>query len=129
MLGEYEGFVRIAESLGEHHHHHRYFEASTVDTKLRLCIIPGVEIREEDAVERLIHNTCYTEHQKRERITEHLAQNRNVKSSSARKRERQQTKRLDGGSQDITEEDIEHIILTQHNEEEDVKRNIQQHKQ
>ena len=113
MFREDERLVRIAEGLGEHHHHHRYLEARAVDTELRLCICAGVEIREEDAVESLVHDACHAEYQQRQRVAQHLFEYRCAELSAFRHCERQEAERLDRRRQDVTEEDIEHIVLAQ----------------
>ena len=65
MLGEHKGFVRVPEGLGEHHHDHRYLETSPVDAELRLRVVARIEIREQNPVERLVHDADNAENQER----------------------------------------------------------------
>ena len=74
----------------------------------------------------MVHDSGDAEHQERQGVTQHIAKDGEVIPSALRQGHGQQACRLDKGSEDITEEDIIHIVFAQEDQEEDIKADIEQ---
>ena len=108
---EDEGFVGIAEGLGNQGHNHGYLHTGTIDAQLHLALLAGDEVVEAYLVRHLVEDAGDAEEQQGPCVAEHLFQQLPVYAAAQLAEFGQEAQGDAGGTDEVHDKDIAHLVV------------------